>query len=523
VKVFFRIDNPPAATDAKKESLGIHTANSELLVNLIRYSRVIEEYGFVVSDPDEGKKLKELFPHKVINGHDFGCEDELAYVLRYYDIFFVAGYAMHDILKCEPLFNKNLSVIGITHSLSSNEVVRSLRQAAIICSNNDVLICTSSAAINTVHRILDGSNHRLRLEIIPFGVDIEKYRPMDEETRKGLRRKFNLPDNSVIFLYLGRLSPYSKTEMTPLLKAFSELPAALDHGRNTYLLIVGREHSKGYRKTLEALAVSLDITDRLRIISSYNASNIPLFYALSDIFVSPSDNIQETFGLTIIEAMASGLPVIASDWNGYRDTVINEMTGFLVPTYWADLGLKWEQSFLLGQSVAVDVDRLLWYMRTLAENRDLREKMGIAARHRVETKFSWIEVVRQYDKVFQQLGPSTRKKPRGNPLKPAGSSKIPPEPFKIFEAYPAKIVNDELCIRRRDRNFVAYPNVLQLIDPAIVDIIFRCLSRDTTPVGSLSRTLGREYGIPAGKTMHHIMIMMKYGLIAAANPSPKKS
>ncbi len=52
----------------------------------------------------------------------------------------------------------------------------------------------------------------------------------------------------------------------------------------------------------------------------------------ADVFVSPSDNIQETFGLAVIEAMASGLPVVASDWDGYRDLVADGETGFLVPT-----------------------------------------------------------------------------------------------------------------------------------------------------------------------------------------------
>ena len=52
----------------------------------------------------------------------------------------------------------------------------------------------------------------------------------------------------------------------------------------------------------------------------------------ADLVVSLVDNIQETFGLVIVEAMASGLPVVATDWNGYRDLVVDGETGFLVPT-----------------------------------------------------------------------------------------------------------------------------------------------------------------------------------------------
>src|SRR5262249_17249856 len=55
-------------------------------------------------------------------------------------------------------------------------------------------------------------------------------------------------------------------------------------------------------------------------------------WACADCFCSLSDNIQETFGLTPIEAMASSLPCLVTDWNGYRDTVRDGIDGFAVPT-----------------------------------------------------------------------------------------------------------------------------------------------------------------------------------------------
>ena len=56
-----------------------------------------------------------------------------------------------------------------------------------------------------------------------------------------------------------------------------------------------------------------------------------LALAAADLFCSPADNLQETFGLSVLEAMASSLPVVASDWNGYRDLVVHGSTGWLVP------------------------------------------------------------------------------------------------------------------------------------------------------------------------------------------------
>ncbi len=55
-------------------------------------------------------------------------------------------------------------------------------------------------------------------------------------------------------------------------------------------------------------------------------------YGAADVFLSLSDNIQETFGLTVVEALAAGLPVVASDWDGYKALVRDGISGYLVPT-----------------------------------------------------------------------------------------------------------------------------------------------------------------------------------------------
>lgn len=516
MKVFFRIEYPETNTKGKKESFGIHTANTELLINLIRYSEVIEEYGVVVTDSKQKNALKELHPNKTVRGHEFSDENELVEVLHYYDIFFIAGYGIYDILKCEPFFNRNLSVIGITHSLNSYEIAQSLRKASELCSRNEVLICTSNTALGAISKIL-GEDSRLRVVTIPFGVDIKKYCSIDDSAKRDLRKRFNLPQKAIIFIYLGRLSPFSKTELTPLIRAFAEIGKKSASGKEAFLLIVGREHSVGYSRTLEALAHSLGIQDRIRIVSSYDASHIPLYYGASDVFVSPSDNIQETFGLTVIEAMASGLPVIVSDWDGYRDTVVNEITGFLVPTYWADLGLTWQQTFLLGQSAAIDTERLAQSMRILLEDPSCRKKMGEAGRRHVESKFMWREVVRQYDELFAQLPGSREYHRQGIPQ--AKPSPVPLEPVRIFDGYPTRLVGDDFCIRVRDKNFLAYPTVLQWIDANVVNLVTKELSKGPRMLGLITKALEDQHAIPVQRTIFQIMVMMKYGVLSPAEPA----
>ncbi len=107
MKVFLRMNYPHSVGDDKKESFGINTANTQLLVNLLKYSEEIEEFGLVATDPEEEQSMKELFPYRRLKGHVFSGENELISVLQYYDIFFTGGYGIRDILKCESFFNSS--------------------------------------------------------------------------------------------------------------------------------------------------------------------------------------------------------------------------------------------------------------------------------------------------------------------------------------------------------------------------------------------------------------------------------
>jgi glycosyltransferase involved in cell wall biosynthesis len=125
-----------------------------------------------------------------------------------------------------------------------------------------------------------------------------------------------------------------------------------------------------------------------------------LLYDASDVFVSPVDNIQESFGLSIIEAMAHGLPVIASDWSGYRDIVRHGVSGFLIPTYWdgaiveavsnlAPMDAAYGGAAMIAKQTVVDVPQLYRAVCALVTDADLRHRMGAAGRAIAETDYSW--------------------------------------------------------------------------------------------------------------------------------------
>ena len=141
--------------------------------------------------------------------------------------------------------------------------------------------------------------------------------------------------------------------------------------------------------------------------------------AAADIAVSLVDNPQETFGLAVAEAMAAGVPLVVSDWNGYRDLVRDGMDGFRVPTRWASVAqqasvpLGWQQLLglepypkvagALGQLVQVDTQAAEAACLTLLTRSELRRAMGAAARQRACETFHPDVVMSQIEALFLDL------------------------------------------------------------------------------------------------------------------------
>ncbi|NBT82161.1 MAG: glycosyltransferase [Betaproteobacteria bacterium] len=137
----------------------------------------------------------------------------------------------------------------------------------------------------------------------------------------------------------------------------------------------------------------------------------------ADVFVSLSDNVQETFGLTPVEAMAAGLPVLISDWNGYQDTVRHHVDGFKVPTIQAPAGA----GELLALRHMLDVDSYDMYIGraslatvvepvalaeatlALASNHSLRQQMGAEGQRRALADFDWAVILDRYDDLAREL------------------------------------------------------------------------------------------------------------------------
>ena len=182
----------------------------------------------------------------------------------------------------------------------------------------------------------------------------------------------------------------------------------------------------------------------------------------ADIFASPSDNIQETFGLTPVEAMAAGLPCVVSDWNGYRDTLRHGEEGFLVPTWLApegtgeDLARRFHQQVddydrYIGQAsqfAAVDVIAMTAAFDALIANDELHRQMGEKARKRALSHYDWPVVIKQYEALWAELA-QRRTKEAESALPMPGAPAVPlhDDPFRLFAGYPSHNLGPDTRVR----------------------------------------------------------------------------
>jgi glycosyltransferase involved in cell wall biosynthesis len=359
---------------------------------------------------------------------------------------------------------------GVTHTLCSPEAIDLLRSLVTApFEAYDAVVCTSRAVANLVREVTQAYADYLRarlggapaygtakatpihLETIPLGVDIDRFRPANAEDRAVARRSLGVTDDEVAFLYVGRLSHHAKAHPFPMFRG--ACTAAEATGRPVHLILAGWAAHPAVRDAFVEAARLCATGVRTSIVDGRDRLVRREVWHAADVFVSPSDNIQETFGLAVIEAMASGLPVVASDWDGYRDLVEDGQTGFLIPTTMVEGATAGATTRLLtgeltydhflaeiSQATTVDVPAMGAALARLAGDQAMRQRMGEAGRRRACDRFAWNHVIHLYEELWreQELERSAR---AGSPITPSldrGGPAAYPDVERSFAGYPTR-------------------------------------------------------------------------------------
>lgn len=362
---------------------------------------------------------------------------------------------------------RSYSLCGVTHTICSANIMDGLGEVLLAPTQSwDAIICTSYTARDVINTVFDewseylsarlgaAAAHRPKLPIIPLGVDTSAYAASDAlEMRNEQRQQLGIGDDDIAVLFLGRLSFHAKAHPLPMFLALEEV--ARRSKRLVHLILGGYFFNKFIEEQFREGAKRYCPSVPMSVIDARDESLKKGAWQAADIFTSLSDNIQETFGLTLIEAMAAGLPVVASDWNGYRETVVQGETGILVPTVMAPPGTgdALARAFATGQlnydryighasqCAAVDIRACVEAYSCLIEDKDLRRRMGAAGRERAEQHFDWRLVIRAYQELWGELDERRQKETESAarvPEKPM--HRLRGDPFTVFQGYPTQVL-----------------------------------------------------------------------------------
>ena len=377
---------------------------------------------------------------------------------------------------------RNYSLCGVTHTVASDQVANALGRYLVAPTQPwDALICTSTAVQSAVEHIIEqhaeylarrgGDRLRspVRLPVIPLGIDCDFYAPRDDAPGAGpaaertLRAQLGIGEDDFVVLFVGRLSFHAKAHPTPMYMAAARAAQRV-RDRKIHLLLAGQFPNRMIEREFRRAAARFCGAAGAHFIDGADGPLGPVLrsaWRASDIFVSLSDNIQETFGLTPIEAMAAGLPCVVSDWNGYKDTVAEGETGFRIPTvtvgsgggvdiadrHAAGLDTYDQMIGITSLATAVDVDACADAIARLATDRELCARQGAAAMARARRLYDWRVVIAQYQDLWRELAelrtadPGVALRNRQEP----GRIEFP-DPFEIYRHYPTALLSPDTII-----------------------------------------------------------------------------
>lgn len=210
-----------------------------------------------------------------------------------------------------------------------------------------------------------------RTFVVPYGVKLEAFEPFRNQ-RRTLRQKFNLPEDKFIIGCIGRIEPHKGQET--LLRAFIEAKIP-----NSLLLFAGSVDNRAYFENLLKIVAECGISDNVRYLEF--TRDIPELMNTLDVFAMPSNS--ETFGLVAIEAMASALPVVATNAGGVPEIIDDGVDGLL---------FKPKDSTTLAKLLS-----------RIYEDKDFAKLIGVKALEKVKIKFDYKKNVNTFFEVCQLI------------------------------------------------------------------------------------------------------------------------
>lgn len=444
------------------------------------------------------------------------------------------------------------ALCGITHTTATRTVMQSifdLRSSPQMPW--DALICTSTSVQASIRRLMELAEAHLAarfpgavmparplLPVIPLGVTCDDFHP-DAALGASLRDRIGAAPGDIIAVSIARLTPDEKFDPFPLFLAMEQAATEVrtQGGGKLHLVLCGQFSEPLWEDIYAKAAATLMPSCGYARLDGGSTEDRKATLSGGDIFVFPIDNLQETFGLAPIEAMAAGLPVIVTDWDGMKDTVTPDV-GFRVPTELPRAGLSAyvSQRFLGGTDAYVqyvsqisavtsfDVAAFARALVTLALDEDLRARMGAAGQARARALYDWRAVIPQMQALWGEQAAmlSHARKTGGPAIAPFAPGLIPigPAVEEMFAAYPTAFAPPDRRLRATAlgprpgpretftlRNYALRRRLLD--DPGRIEAILSAYAA-TGPQGATEAEIAAATRMPVHAVARTSLWLLKY-------------
>ena len=513
--------HPEAYTTSGPKLMGRNAAGESFLRGFIKHSRATEFWA-QVQKAEHGQHFAQTIKAqgraevvKMVDKSTLSALKDIGTV--YYPGPGIGEHAFHRALAgglgtAAKNSHTAWSLCGITHTTSSAGAMDALAELITAPVQAwDAVICTSTAVKDNVQRVLQAQVNYLKdrlgisklvlpmLPVIPLGIHTQDFE-YTEFQKANARKELGVDHNTLVVLYMGRLSFHAKAHPLAMYQALEKAASAVvANGKKIVLVECGWHANEFIQNAYQDAARHACPNVRVITLDGRLASAREKAWAGADVFCSLSDNIQETFGIVPIEAMAAGLPVVVSDWDGYKDTVRHGLDGFRIPTCMPQPGLATDLALRHALEVgtydmycghtcsliSVDIEATAKAFIQLFESAELRQRMGHAGKQRVQQLYDWSTVIAQYEALWQEqtqlrLAAQT-----------ADQVTVPPhawparmDPFFAFESYPTQTLKPtsmltladasapEALLRVNQYKALAMVNFAKLVLPTDAEIVY---------------------------------------------------
>jgi len=484
--------HPEAYTTSGPKLMGRNAAGESFLRGFLSYSKATEFWA-QVQKPEHARHFAETAQgygrHEPVKAVD---KNSLA-ALTQAGVVYYPGPGLGEHAWQRAAYGHGAwSLCGITHTTSSAGAMDALANLLTTPVQPwDAVICTSTAVKDNVTRLLQAQVDYLKdrlgitklvlpqLPVIPLGIHTQDFVYTDEQ-KTAARQALGATADTLVVLFMGRLSFHAKAHPLAMYQALEA--AAQATGKEVVLVECGWHANEFIEKAYADAARLACPSVKVITLDGRKAEDRQTAWAGADVFCSLSDNIQETFGIVPIEAMAAGIPVVVADWDGYKDTVRDGIDGFRIPTLMPQAGLGSDLAvrhaleidtydMYCGHTcslVAVDITATVDAFKRLFLSAELRKQMGEAGRQRARAVYDWSAIIPQYEALWAQLSVIRQAQKDLKPLPHPWPARM--DPFHAFAAYPTQTLTEQTVLGLVDADpDMAIKRTLAYLQLAMID------------------------------------------------------